>query len=62
MDQRDLAFNPLWWQWAELPSEQREAIYDDALMHRQRLESMDWYPVLETFDKYQIRVWKELAL
>ena len=62
MDQQDLVFNPLWWQWADLPAEQRGAIYDDALMHRQRLEAMDWLPVLETFNEYQIRVWKELAL
>lgn len=62
MDQRDLAVNPLWHQWADMPRHDRLAIFDDALMHRQRLEAMDWYPVLETFDEYQIRVWKELAL
>lgn len=62
MSQHSLAFNPLWWQWADLPAAQREVIYDDALIHRQRLESMDWYPVLESFDEYQIRVWQELEL
>ena len=59
---QNIAVNPIWRQWASLPKEERLMIFDDALMHRQRLEGMDWIPVLETFDEYQIRVWKELAL
>ncbi len=35
--------------------------YDDALMQRQMIEALD-YPTPESFDEYQVRVWKELSL
>lgn len=62
MAQPNLAVQPLWREFRHLPHEERLAIFDDALLNRQLLESMDKYPALETLDEYQIRVWKELAL
>lgn len=43
------------------PYQDRLAIFDDALMQRQVIESLE-YPILETFDEYQNRVWQELQL
>ena len=57
-----LTVQPLWWQFRDLPYQDRLEIFDDALLHRQRLEAMDWLPVIEPLDTYQIRVWEELAL
>ena len=56
------SLNPIWRQYRQLDYQQRLRVFDDALMHRQRLEAMDWFPVIESFDEYQIRVWSELEL
>lgn len=45
----------------DLPREERLAAFDDSLMERQVIESLE-YPITETFDEYQIRVWQELQL
>lgn len=39
-----------------LPREERLAAFDDSL-----IESLE-YPITETFDEYQNRVWQELQL
>ncbi|MCC4288487.1 hypothetical protein [Vreelandella aquamarina] len=44
-----------------LPREERLAAFDDSLMERQVIESLE-YPITETFDEYQNRVWQELQL
>jgi hypothetical protein len=44
-----------------LPREDRLAAFDDSLMERQVIESLE-YPITETFDEYQNRIWQELQL
>ncbi|WP_252108960.1 MULTISPECIES: hypothetical protein [unclassified Halomonas] len=44
-----------------LPRRDRLAAFDDALMERQVIESLE-YPITESFDEYQNRVWQELKL
>jgi hypothetical protein len=44
-----------------LPREERLAAFDDSLMERQVIESLE-YPITETFDEYQNRIWQELQL
>ena len=62
MDHADKAVHPIFSQHRHLQRAERLAIFDDALAHRQRIEAMDWYPVIETLDEYQARVWHELEL
>lgn len=51
----------IWQQFKQLPRQQRLKAFDDALMERQVIESLE-YPITESFDDYQIRVWQELEL
>jgi hypothetical protein len=44
-----------------LPREERLVAFDDLLMERQVIESLE-YPITESFDDYQIRVWQEMEL
>ena len=48
-------------QLSDLPREERLVAFDDALMQRQVIESLE-YPITESLDEYQNRVWQELQL
>lgn len=51
----------IWQQLKDLPRQERLQAFDDALMERQVIESLE-YPTPESLNEYQARVWQELQL